>query len=190
MSVHILAFSQASERIIRVHSKRYPVKRHVFMQKVGRLLPHRIGQILEELGYTNRYGFKVWINPNQGNDVDLKVWSNNDLILIGEILNWSTGSRLSEKRCNNIICNLSKHHCRKILIYTVLDRKNWLKVHRNKIDTLKIGYQILPQTFYWFYKYRGQTTKRMTDCKDTKKDIKSKISRYLENKNLHVSTYK
>ncbi|MFQ6056216.1 MAG: hypothetical protein ACE5J3_09595 [Methanosarcinales archaeon] len=155
------------------------------MQKVGRLLPHRIGQVMKELGYNRRNGYKIWINPGQGNDVDFKVWSNNNLVLVGEVLNWSIGSRMSNKRCNNITSNLSKHNCHRVLIHTVpLNRKQWLKIRKNGIDTLKIGYQVLPKRFYDFYKFRRQTTKRKFDSKKINADIKFKISKYLKKKNI------
>ena len=73
--------------------KRYPIKRTSYTQSVGKLLPHGIGQIFQELG------FKTWINSGQTNGVDLKVYDNQDnLLLVAEILNWSIGSLLSEKR--------------------------------------------------------------------------------------------
>lgn len=164
--------------------EKYPVKRTIYMQNVGRLLPRRISQILRELG------FVVWINPKQGNNVDMKVSYENSLVLVAEILNWSVCSYLSEKRCNSIISNLSKHNCHRLVIYTVLDRRNWLKLRRNRIDTLRIGYQILPEAFYHFFKLKGQITKRKIDSHEVKNDIKSKISKYLKKKNLHVNTYK
>jgi len=163
--------------------EKYLVDRTVYLQSVGRLLPRRISQILRELG------FAVWINPKQGNNVDMKVWYRNELILVVEILNWSLRSYLSEKRCNKIISNLSKYDCHRLIIYTVLDRKNWLRLRKNKMDTLKIGYQVLPKAFYDFFKIKRQVTKRKVDCKQVKKDIEFKILKYLKKKNLHVSTH-
>ena len=98
--------------------RRYPVKRTEYIQSVGKLLPHRISQILNELG------FRTWVNPKQGNDVNLKVFIRNKLIIVAEILNLSIGSRLSVKRKDCIIRNLSKYKCKKFLIYTVLDKNS------------------------------------------------------------------
>ena len=155
------------------------------MQKVGRLLPHRISQIMKELGYTQQSGYRIWINPNQGNDLDIKVWKYNKLVLVGEILNWSIVSILSKKRCNNIISNLSIYNCHKVLIHTnPLNMSHWLKIHANGIDTLKVGYQILPKRFYDFFKSKKQITNRKIDSKKTKADITLKISKYLKKKHI------
>jgi len=64
-----------------------------------------------------------WVNPKQGNDVNLKVFIRNKLIIVAEILNLSVGSRLSVKKKDCIIRNLSKYKCKKLLIYTV-----WIKI--------------------------------------------------------------
>lgn len=161
--------------------RKYPVSN--YRQKTGRLLPHRIGQILKELGCTQRFGVRIWVNPKQGNDLDFKVWLDDALVLVGEVLNWSIGSNMSVHRCNNIISNLLSYNCHKILIYTVpLERKYWLKIRMNGIDTVRIGYQLLPKPFYGFFKFKNKSTRRKVDSKETKADIKAKISQYLRNK--------
>ena len=144
------------------------------MQTVGRLLPRRISQILRELGYN------VWINPNQGNNIDLKVWSNNNLIIVGEILNWSIGSKLAEKRLNKMISNLNNFDCRKLLVYTTLDQASVSKFIQNDIDVLEIGYQLLPKFYYDFFSAKEQVERREIDSDATKQDIKEKIASYLE----------
>jgi len=157
-----------------ISNRRYPVKRTLYMQTVGRLLPRRISQILRELG------FKVWINPNQGNNIDIKVWSNNTLIIVGEILNWSIGSKLAEKRLNKMISNLNNYDCRKLLVYTTLDQASVSKFVQNGIDVLEIGYQLLPKFYYDFFSVKRQVERREIDSDVTKKEIREKISSYLE----------
>ena len=113
--------------------KRFPIEKTRYLQCVGRLLPHRISQVFKELG------FETWINSRQGNDIDLKVYLGDELIIVGEILNWSIYSKLSYKRKENIINNLSKYDCKKVLIYTILDDRD-LEYFANKgIDLIEIG---------------------------------------------------
>ena len=150
------------------------------MQTVGRLLPRRISQILRELGYN------VWINPNQGNNIDLKVWSNNNLIIVGEILNWSIGSKLAEKRLNKMISNLNNFDCRKLLVYTTLDQASISEFIQNGIDVLEIGYQLLPKFYYNFFSVKRQVERREIDSEITKKDIREKITSYLERRNICI----
>ena len=134
--------------------RKYPVPMNIYNQSVGRLLPHRICQILEELGY------ETWMNPRQGNGVDIKAWFNGSLILVIEVLNWSIGSHLSDRRFRSMIDNFSEYNCAKVLIYTVLEKDKVEKFESNEIITLEIGYQFLPKQFYYFFKQKGQSTKR------------------------------
>lgn len=163
--------------------KRYPVKRTVYMQTVGRLLPRRISQVLMALG------FSVWINPGQGNDIDMKVWHNDRLILVAEILNWSIGSRMSDRRLRKMISNLNKYDCRKLQIYTTLDEKSLSTFNQNGIDTLQIGYQLLPKYYYNFFCSKEQVEKRKIDSAATKEEIKHRIISYLKKHYLHIGIY-
>jgi hypothetical protein len=164
--------------------RRYPVKRTVYLQSVGKLLPHRISQIFKELG------FETWINPKQGNDIDLKVLLGQKPIIVAEILNWSIGSKLSQKRKNCIIKNLSKYHCEKLLIYTILDKDNLEDFANNGISLIKIGYQVLPKTFYQFFSEIDRTEFRKADSKETYISIKQKIIDYLFAHPPKINTYK
>ncbi|MHA1828265.1 MAG: hypothetical protein ACTSX6_06415 [Candidatus Heimdallarchaeaceae archaeon] len=158
------------------HRKRYPVEKSRYYQCVGRLLPHRIGQIFHELG------FKTWVNPKQGNDIDLKVFLGNKLTIAIEALNWSVGSVLSEKRKNNIIKNLTKYNCKRLLIYTVLNKnapEDLEDFTRNRISLIKIGYQLLPKEFFKFFFEKRQIDFRKIDSSETKEDIKKKLANYL-----------
>jgi hypothetical protein len=161
-----------------VHDRRFPVEDHIYFQTTGKLLPRRISQILQELGY------KVWINPKQGNDVDLKVWYDNELILVAEILNWSIKSRLSKKRRKKMISNLRQYHCDKVLIYTNLNRKHLPRFSFNGICYIKIGYQVLPKSYYEFFQNREQITNRRIDSKIVKQDIECKIKEYLRRRKI------
>jgi hypothetical protein len=164
--------------------RRYPVKRTVYLQSVGKLLPHRISQIFKELG------FETWINPKQGNDIDLKVLLGQKPIIVAEILNWSIGSKLSQKRKNCIIKNLSKYHCEKLLIYTILDKDSLEDFTNNGISLIEIGYQILPKTFYQFFSEINRTEFRKADSKETYTSIKRKIIEYLFTHPPKINTYK
>ncbi|MEM4733092.1 MAG: hypothetical protein QXD70_01010, partial [Candidatus Bathyarchaeia archaeon] len=93
-----------------------------------------------------------------------------------EVLNWSIGSRLSEKRYENIVNNLSEYNCSKVLIYTTLEEDYVEKFRSKGIITLEIGYQLLPKVFYNFFKEKGQVTKRKIDSSQTSQDIENKLS--------------
>ncbi|MDI6904606.1 MAG: hypothetical protein QMD13_03830 [Candidatus Bathyarchaeia archaeon] len=161
---------------------RYPIKRTRYTQSVSRLLPHRIGQIFKELG------FKTWMNPGQTNGVDLKVYDDEDqLILVVEILNWSPVCALPHERKNNIITNLSGHNCKKLLIYTCLENESILEdLSSYEVSLLKIGYQILPWYFYEFFLEKDQIESRRVDSRETKEDIKSKIIEYLKSFSIEI----
>ncbi|MEM2154813.1 MAG: hypothetical protein QXY76_07865 [Nitrososphaeria archaeon] len=161
-------------------SLRYFVKRTEYMQSIGRLLAHRVGQIFEEIG------FKTWINPDQGNGVDLKVYLGDKLVIVAEILNWSIKSMLSEKRKSCIIRNLSQYNCKKLVIHTVLDENDVRDFTINGISSIKIGYQLLPKAFYKFYLKRNKVEARKRDSKETKEEIKNKILDYLREARIPV----
>jgi len=150
-------------------ANKYPIEKTRYLQSVGKLLPHRICQILNELGY------KTWMNPRQGNGIDVKVWHNNILILVIEVLNWSIGSMLSKRRASNIISNLNQYTCAKAVIHTVLGKNDIQKFEDEGIITLEIGYQLLPEYFYRFFSRKGQTIKRKIDSRETKEDMRRKI---------------
>jgi len=152
---------------------RYPIHKTRYLQSVGKLLPHRICQILKEMGY------KTWMNPRQGNGIDIKVWRNNILVLVIEVLNWSIKSKLSEKRFKNIVGNLNQFNCPKALIHTVLERNDIKKFEDEGIITLKIGYQLLPRYFYEFFSKKGQTRMRKVDSRKTKEDLEEKLQMLL-----------
>jgi hypothetical protein len=165
-------------------SRKYPVKESRYYQSVGKLLPHRIGQIFQELDFVS------WIAKGQLNDVDLKVFDDKDnLILVAEILNWCPYSGLSEIRKNWIITNLSKYNCKKLLIYTVLKNEDILDYFAvNGISLLKIGFQLLPKSFYDFFARKNQIESREIDSRKNKRYIKSKFEEYLQSSNIEILT--
>jgi len=165
--------------------KRYPVERTLYMQTTGRLLPRRISQILREINST----FAVWINPDQGNGIDLKVWHRNELVIAGEILNWSIKSKLPEKRRETMISNLHEFPCRKLLVYTTLKATHVSRFIQCGIHTLEIGYQLLPRFYYDFFLQKGQVIKRRIDSSATKEDIRNKMVGYLKKHFPHMSIY-
>jgi hypothetical protein len=162
-------------------SKRYPIEQQRYQDSVGRLLPHRIGQILEEMGY------KVEIDALQGNGVDLKVFdTDKTLLLVAEILNWSPYSRLSEKRKCWIVNNLTAYDCTKLLIYTTMEDEGILSNLQNDgISLLKIGSQLLPKAFLKHYYQKGQIENRIADSSEAKETIRHKIADHLISNNIH-----
>src|SRR4030042_4620751 len=101
--------------------RRFPIERSRYYQSVGRLLPHRIGQIFQELG------FETKICLGQSNGVDLVVFKADELVLVAEIVNWSLPSEMAYKRKSEIISNLSEYSCKRVLIYTAFENENILR---------------------------------------------------------------
>lgn len=162
--------------------KRYPVKRHAYTQKVGKLLQLIIRKIFLELGAS-----RVEIPNGQSNKVDLKVWdSKGNLVIVGEILNWSVKSLLSEKRRRKMIKNLNQYGCNKALIYTSLNRTHLSVFSSNKISQVKIGYQVLPYLYYKFFQGKHQVIKRRPYSLSVKNEIKQLIKSYLKRRQIRI----
>jgi hypothetical protein len=155
--------------------RRFPIERHAYNKKTGSLLQHRISQILRDLG------FKTEIRKVEANGADLRVYNDEgNLIVVGEILNWSLRSYLNIDRKTEIINNLSEHSCRRILIYALMGNEHILEDLRlHEISTIRIGYQILPEYFYDFYAQKNQTKSRRIDSRKTTEEIRSLLHSYL-----------
>jgi hypothetical protein len=156
-------------------TRRFPVEQQECNKCVGALLQHRIGQVLKHLG------FRAKVSKVESNGVDLEVYDNGDnLFLVGEIINWSPYSYLSIPRRNRIIANLSQYHCNKVLIYAAMQGENLLDdLDSYGISKLKIGYQLLPKSFYKHYLEKDMVESRRVDSRKTRKDILEKISNLL-----------
>jgi hypothetical protein len=149
-------------------------------QSVGRLLPHRIGQIMKELGYRKSKGYEIWVNPSQENGVDLKMSHHDRPILVVEVLNWCIRSKLNYKRKGNIIRNLTEYECKRVLISTPFANEEVIQdLPRFGISLLKLSFQILPRLFYEDYASRHQVELRMIDSRETTQNIKAKLEQFL-----------
>ena len=152
------------------------------MQKVGALLQVIVKKVFLQLGAS-----KVWIPFGQSNGVDLKVWDKHDnLVIVGEILNWSVKSKLPLNRRNHMISNLKQYKCNKIVIYTTLDKTHLKVFSSNGISHITIGYQILPQSFYRFYCSRNQIIKRKPYTLAVQQDIETKIKNHLKRRRISI----
>lgn len=149
---------------------------------MGKLLPDILKIIFLSLGAS-----KVELTKGQTNGVDIKVWSSTrQLVIVGEILNWSIASLLSEKRRRTMINNLKNNNCNKVLIYTNLDKKHIPHFSFNGISQIKIGYQVLPSLYFNFFKAKGQITNRKADSLDIRQDIETKVKQYLKRRNIKL----
>jgi len=163
------------------HDGRYPIEEERYDQSVGRLLPHRIGQILQELG------FETWICKGQSNGIDLIVFNENGLVFVAEIINFSVKSELSRKRLNSMISNLSEYSCRRVLIFSTCKNENILAdLPAYDISLLKIGYQLQPKFFYNHYAKKNQVVLREIDSRTTRRDITSKIVKFLQSSGIEI----
>lgn len=163
--------------------KRFRVRQSVYDKCVGKLLPHRIGQILKELGFRTRI-FEV-----EENGVDIKVFDNdNRLILVGEIVNWSHRSYMNNSRITKIISNLSEYQCQRLFIYTAIGGESLLKnLDDYGIPKLKIGYQLLPKFFYDHFAKKDQVILREIDSRITRRDIKTKVGKFLQSSAIEIT---
>jgi hypothetical protein len=147
---------------------RFPVPRMEYSKVVGKLLPEIIAEILTE------FDFRVKVNHQQANGVDLEAYLDDELILVAEVLNWSIGSRLTNKRRDKIIRNLSEFDCGRLLIHTV-PLSNLDGIDENGICRVELGYQVLPKDYYDFFLARSQVIRRKIDSDSTRREIKAKI---------------
>ena len=165
-----------SEEIV---NRRFPIGRERYIQRSGKLLEHRLGQIFQELG------FGTEIAKGQENGLDIRVFQNRSLVIAGEICNWSVRSSLNLKRKDNIINNLTGYSCKKVLFYTCLENEVTLAdLPSYGIDLIKLDNQILPRYFYDFYAHKNQIVSRRIDSRETRQDIMSKLLEYLQSINL------
>ena len=155
-------------------NRRFPCEELKYAKTVGELLLSILKELFEELG------FRAETFPLERNGADMQVYLGDNLVLVAEVLNWSIGSRLTDRRKENIIRNLDQHSCNKLLIHTI-PLSNTNGVEEGGIDLLKIGFQILPVTYYIFFFAKKQVMKRWIDCDATRKRIRSKILDYVNN---------
>jgi hypothetical protein len=158
------------------NSERYPIDQRLYTKCVGSLLQHRVGQILKDLGYRTK------VARVESNGVDLKVYKEeSNLILVGEIINWSCCSYPNKKRKKGIIRNLSQYPCRKLLIYSTMGKEFLLEsLESQDISKLKIGYQLLPRHFYDHFARQNKILYRRVDSRETTQDIRAKIANLLQ----------
>lgn len=163
-----------------VSGDKYPIERSRYFQSVGRLLVHRIGQILKELGCTNENGYWIGVIMDQRNGVDLRLWHYGVLVLAAEIANWSIRSKIAERRKRSIIHNLTECNCSRVFIHTPFENEHLLEdLEQHGIATLNIGFQLQPKHFYDHFRRRNAVEARKIDSRETRAQIKLLIANYL-----------
>jgi hypothetical protein len=137
---------------------------------VGRLLPHRIGQILKKMG------FDTIVAKGQSNGVDLIVSLNNEILIVAEIKNYNIKSKITDETIKNAIATLEEYpNCKRYLIYTQMANKEVLSQFTAKgISIFEIGYQLWAKEFFYSIKPAYRTYRQM-DNKSTSQDIKQKL---------------
>jgi hypothetical protein len=141
-----------------------------YRRSLGKLLPHRIGRII------SKFGFKTEVSKGQSNGVDLKVWYDNRLVLVAETKNYNIRTKLTDELIANTISNLNEHpYCARFFIFTQMANEKVLSQFQEEgIGVIKIGYQLLPEWFYYSIDPRYRSYRRI-DSKDTSQDIKQKL---------------
>jgi len=168
---------------------RYPIEQKKYMQSVGKLLPHRIGQMLETIGYTEELGYEVFVNKGQSNGSDLEIFRERSPVLAAEIVNWSIMSTMNSFRQCWIISNLEEYgpEVTKVLIHSTFSNETMLEAIRQQgISTLRIDYQLLPKRFYDHFASRNQIESRRIDSRITFEEIKAKIVYFLIESGLEI----
>lgn len=160
---------------------RFPCKQEEYTHTVGKVLPTILEEVFTELG------FRVKVNHQQTNGVDLEVFLEDNLVLVAEVVNWWISSRLTDKRKNGYIRNLSEYSCSKVFIHTVpLSNLDGFAEHG--IHLLRIGYQVLPQNYYSYFQQLNKVECREVDSEPVRRDITSKIREFVDN-NLFAHKY-
>lgn len=160
---------------------RLPCKQGEYCRIVGQLLPMTISKNLFD------FGFKAKAGPLSANDVDLQAYIADRLVLVAEVLNWSVSSRLADKRKNRIIKNLiAFDNVARALIHSVPNSNIDGEFDEKGVDTVCIGFQLLPQEFYGFFVERGHVIKRRPLTAKAFSHINVTIANYLKEKGLIV----
>jgi hypothetical protein len=160
---------------------RFYTRQTRYLQATGRILPRVLGKIFR------KNGFNVWVNPRQGNGVDLKLFdAEGRLVLVVEVLNWSFVCKFSNERKQSIINNLTGYNCNRILVYTAMRNEHLLQdLPQHGISTLKIGYQLLTPKSYEFFLAKHQVIKRRINDRCVKREIEQKVLQYIEASKIH-----
>ncbi|HMK94317.1 MAG TPA: hypothetical protein VK536_02835 [Candidatus Limnocylindrales bacterium] len=141
-----------------------------YRQALGKLLPHRIGRILDKLGFVTE------ISYGQSNGVDIKARINGRLVLVIETKNLNITTKLPDEIIQNCIDNLQAHpYCRRYFIYTQMANTKSLDKFKEKgIRVLEIGYQLMPRWFYYSL-VPSIRSYREIDTRYTTEDIRRKL---------------
>jgi hypothetical protein len=141
-----------------------------YRRSLGKLLPHRIGRILDKVGFTTKVSF------GQSNGADIKAWIANKLVLVIETKNYNVRTKITDELLENTVENLQAHpYSKKYFIYTQMANEEVLDYLReNGINVLKLGYQLLPRWYYYSI-LPSNRCYRMIDSSLTSKEIKQKL---------------
>lgn len=160
--------------LVRKSKNAYNTENEKQRRGLGKLLPHRIGQILKKLGYQTE------IARGQSNGVDIKVWQNGNLILVAETKNYNMATKMTNDKKENAIRNLNEYPtARKVLIYTMMANEDILDDFKARgVSILKIGYQLMP---WWFYYSLEKNLRdyRVIDSHESSLDIQYKLMQML-----------
>jgi len=153
----------------------FPCKKEEYCKIVGDILPRLLARIFCELG------FRPLLNARQTNGVDIEAYRDDSLVLVGEILNWSISSRLSNKRKDKIVENLCMYSdsCKRVLFHSVPMSNIDDVFSENNIDLVCFGFQILPQDFFNFFLEKDQVIRRKQLNRETMNLVKNRVLNYL-----------
>lgn len=164
---------------------RYPALKTMYNKIVGKTRVDNIAEILRNLG------FRVRVGKIEGDDVDIWVFKEEELVLVIEVLNWKRQSYLDFKRASRIRENFTNpyyRNSRKLLIFSFWRNiKNQMRFFEGlDIDFLELGFQTQPLPYYVWFLSLGQVREegRRPNNLATKNLVRKKLLAYLTERNL------
>lgn len=159
-------------------SLRYPASRYRYTTIVGDILVRTLVRIFhDELGYT------VLVNPLQANNTDMVVLDKGELLYALEVINWGMPSYMSSRHYRNITSNLSEFKCPKFLVASFRTNlgKYEEEIEKEGITIIEIGFQLVPLSYYLWYKARGLEHDKKPLTRNVYKHIKKLVYAYVYN---------
>jgi hypothetical protein len=134
----------------------YHIPRNImwkYNHAVGKLRVDIIKDVLE-----NEMGFEVITKPVTQNDVDVKVYHNDNLLAVMEVQNWKRSSYFNIVKGSRALRILSQYDCQRLLVVSF--EENVFKTPGAFVGNLaflnvrivSMGYQVMPLKYYQMYR--------------------------------------
>lgn len=152
---------------------KYPTTRLEYCERVGHTRENQLANILRDLG------FKVNVYPKK-QKCDISLYNPKKKFAVIEVKNENFSSHYDKKEVDSILKRFRKEKkdVHKILVSSF--RKNFQKddlerMEKKGIKIIEIGFQVLPEDYYNFYKKKRQINWRKIDDIHTSEETKEII---------------